>query len=57
MQINNGSTTIVWNGSHTANIYEDGREVDCFTFAFHTSKPTAIDFVDAAISHLAYVDA
>jgi hypothetical protein len=55
MQINTESLQIVWNGSHTANVYNYlGNEIDCFTFAFDR-KPKAIDFVNATMTHLEYV--
>jgi hypothetical protein len=58
MQINTPSLQIVWNGSHTANVYNYlGNEIDVFTFAFEKNKPSAIDFVEAAMCHLSYVEA
>jgi hypothetical protein len=57
MQINTPTLQIVWNGSHTANVYNYlNNELDVFTFAFDR-KPTAIDFVNATIAHLSYVEA
>lgn len=52
MKINTEDFVIVWNGSHTANVYmKGGLELDVFTFAFDR-KPKATDFVSAAISYL-----
>lgn len=53
MHINTPSTQIVWNGSHTANVYNYlGNELDVFTFSFEKNKVSATDFVSAAISYL-----
>jgi hypothetical protein len=58
MQINTPNLQIVWNGSHTANVYNYlNNEIDVFTFSFEKNKPTAIDFVNATIAHLSYVEA
>jgi hypothetical protein len=58
MQINTPNLQIVWNGSHTANVYNYlNNELDVFTFSFEKNKPTAIDFVNATIAHLSYVEA
>jgi hypothetical protein len=52
MQINTTSLQIVWNGSHTANVYNYlNNEIDCFTFAFDR-KPKAMDFVSATAQYL-----
>jgi hypothetical protein len=52
MQINTPTLQIVWNGSHTANVYNYlNNELDAFTFAFDR-KPTAIDFVSATNQYL-----
>ena len=50
---------VVWlKGSHTANVYNYlNNELDVFTFSFEKNKPTAIDFVNATIAHLSYVEA
>jgi hypothetical protein len=56
MQINTNDMTIVWNGGHTANVWKNGREIDVFTFSWEQNDPTAIDFVDAAIIHLSYME-
>jgi hypothetical protein len=58
MQINTPNLQIVWNGSHTANVYNYlNNELDVFTFSFEKDKTTALDFVNATISHLNYVEA
>lgn len=58
MQINTPSLQIVWNGGHTANVYNYlGNEIDAFTFSWEKNDPKATDFVDATISHLSYVEA
>jgi hypothetical protein len=52
MQINTPNLQIVWNGSHTANVYNYlENEIDVFTFAFDR-KPNAMDFVSATIQYL-----
>ena len=52
MKINTPNLQIVWNGSHTANVYNWlNNEIDCFTFAFDR-KPTALDFASATASYL-----
>jgi hypothetical protein len=52
MQINTPTLQIVWNGSHTANVYNYlDNELDAFTFAFDR-KPNAIDFVSATTQYL-----
>jgi hypothetical protein len=52
MQINTPNLQIVWNGSHTANVYNYlNNELDAFTFAFDR-KPSAIDFVSATVQYL-----
>jgi len=52
MQINTPTLQIVWNGSHTANVYNYlDNELDAFTFAFDR-KPNAIDFVSATAQYL-----
>jgi len=58
MKINTPNLQIVWNGSHTANVYNWlNNEIDVFTFSFEKNKPTALDFVSVTISHLEYVEA
>lgn len=41
--------TYVWNGSHTVNIFQNGKEIDVFTFGFnaHGIPPTFEEFVAA----------
>ena len=41
--------TYEWNGSHTVNIWQDGKEVDVFTFGFNANgiAPTFNEFVAA----------
>lgn len=56
MRINIGASIIEWNGGHYGNVFCDGREVDVFSFAWEKNHPSAIDFVDAAISHIEYSD-
>jgi hypothetical protein len=52
MYINTPNLQIVWNGSHTANVYNYlGNELDVFTFAFDR-KPTALDFVSATAQYM-----
>jgi len=52
MQINTPNLQIVWNGSHTASVYNYlNNELDVFTFAF-VRKPSAIDFVSATTQYL-----
>lgn len=56
MIIHAGNQTIMWNGSHTANVYEGGVEVDVFTFDFHKTKVKPIDFLSATLTHLEYLE-
>jgi len=41
--------TYVWNESHTVNVYQNNKEIDCFTFGFNANgtKPTFDEFVAA----------
>jgi len=41
--------TYEWNGSHTVNVWQNGQEIDCFTFGFnaHGVPPTFDEFVAA----------
>ena len=55
MQINTPNLQIVWNGSHTANVYNYlNNELDVFTFAFEKSKVKPMDFLSATLTHLEY---
>ena len=53
MMIRNGLLDIHWTpGSHTANVFGALGGEDVFTFSWEKDKPSAIDFVTAAISYL-----
>ena len=56
MRINVKNQTIQWNGSHTANVYKNGVEIDVFTFSFEKSKVKPMDFLSATMTHLEYQD-
>ena len=47
------SHTIEWYiGSHTANVKGNGRDIDCFTFAWEKNKTSMLDFTTALVSYL-----
>ena len=59
VMIANFPATGVWHkwtqGSHTVNVYgSDGREFDCYTFAWEKDRPSMLDFTSALLSHLEY---
>lgn len=53
MQINSHDLKIVWNGSHTAEVYNElDTFLDVFTFSFEKNNPSQIDFVSSAMTYL-----
>ena len=50
-----GDHTVRWaKGSHTANVFLGGHEVDVFTFAWCKDKASQLDFTTALQSYLEY---
>jgi hypothetical protein len=56
MRINAKNQIIEWNGSHTANVYENGVEIEVFTFSFEKSKVKPVDFLSASLNYLEYIE-
>ena len=52
MRINIEPYTIEWNGGHYGNVFVDGVEIDCFSFAWEWNCPTAFDFSTSAARYL-----
>ena len=52
MRIYAKGMVIEFNGSHTANVYTTGGEVDCFTFAFEKNRASYLDFLAATMQYL-----
>jgi hypothetical protein len=52
MHINYGASIIQWNKGHYGNVFLDGVEIDCFSFAWEKNRPTALDFTTAVVSYL-----
>jgi hypothetical protein len=52
MRINIGASIIEWNKGHYGNVFLNGEEIDCFSFAWEKNSPTALDFTTAAVSYL-----
>jgi len=41
----NDDEVIAWElGTHTANVFLDGQEIDCFTFAWDKNETSKLDF-------------
>lgn len=67
VRLTNGDDIVIvkWRvGSHTANVYDmsalgyggEGKEIDCFTFAWAKDEATSADFADALNSWMDYAD-
>jgi len=52
-----GDYTVRWvKGSHTANVFLGGSEVDVFTFAWCKDKASQLDFTTSLLNYLEYQD-
>lgn len=43
-------------GSHTANVFGEGGEFDCFTFAWEKNTPSQLDFTTALQSWMEHIN-
>ena len=43
-------------GTHTANVFENGLEVDVFTFGWEKDKPSMLDFTLALQGYIEYLN-
>lgn len=55
--LDDGYSIFWWHGTHTANVFLDGVNVDCFTFAWHKNDTSQLDFTKALVSFLRFWDA